>query len=300
MNVFERAHVECDIDITFTPKDDGSQENECRDLLVSYAEHPSVPLGRKLAARLQTITTHRSKLGLLFMMYGRESGLHRLVVSRFPADQGIIAEEHKDKLSVEFIERVFMKSAKAYKSAYFESDSLEGGFWEGRAIDHQISGPRELSDYWIRDFLASELRTTAAAGTKRMAVAIRDAIKSTEDLTVREELIAATTLLRSRDGTSASGEQLVERLGLSEKASSALKDALPRPELMSEVFQFDRSEFEKHIMYRLVELDNGGSLLAEDAAFDSVFTRTPVDDASGSVRFSTEGRVIDARLRKTK
>lgn len=299
-NVFEKAPMECDIEIAFRPDDEGRQQNECRDLLIAYVASPLVPNGRVIAERLQMITTNRSGLGLLFLMQGKANGSQKLVVSRFPADQGVIAEEDESHLSVEFIERVFMKSARAYKSAFYQSESLDRGFWDGRAVDRQITGPKELSDYWIRDFLMSELRTTGPAGTKRIAVAIRNAIKDADDLETRQEFIAAANLLRGQHGKMVSGEKIIDRLGVSEKASSALEKALPRPELMKEVFRFDREEFEKHVLYRLVELDNGGILLAEDAKFDNVFERKAIDQVERRVRYSTEGEVIDTRLRKSK
>lgn len=298
--VFNRAHEECDIEIVFRPDDGGQQQNECRDLLVAYAQEPSIPNGRSVASRLQMVSTHRSGLGLLFLMKGEVDGNHHLVISRFPADQGVIAQEHAQQLSVEFIERVFMKSAKAYKSALYSSDSLERGFWDGRAVDRQISGPRELSDYWIRDFLASELRTTGPAGTRRLAVALRNAVRSVHELGVRQELISAASLLRGQHGRRRSARQMVEQLGLSQPATVALEAGFPRADLMDEVFEFDRDEFQRHAPYRAVELDNGGLLIAEDAHFSEVFQQEVVNLAERRVRYVTEGRVIDESLRKTK
>ncbi len=108
--LFDRAMLECDIEIVFRPNDEGHQQNDCRDLLVAYAREPTLQSGRSLANRLQEVTTHRSGLGLLFLMKGEINGTHILVISRFPADQGVIAQEQAQNLTVEFIERVFMKS----------------------------------------------------------------------------------------------------------------------------------------------------------------------------------------------
>jgi len=269
--VFDRAHDECDIEIVFRPTEDGKQQNACRDSLVSYVQDSSVKNGRLVAARLQQVSTHRSGLGLLFLMKGTENRNHQLVISRFPADQGVIAQEHAQQLSVEFIERVFMKSAKAYKSALYISASVERGFWEGRAIDRQISGPRELSDYWIREFLASELRTTGPAGTRRLAIALRTAIRDVQELGTRHELISAANLLRGQHGRVRTARQLVQQIGLSEASKTAITAAFPRPDLMDETFRFDRDEFQRHATYRAVELDNGGMLVAEDSRFATVF-----------------------------
>jgi hypothetical protein len=297
-SVYDRARSECDIEIVFRRDDSGAQHNECRADIVAFTQSPSLPKARRLAARLQTVTTHRSGLGLLFLMTGHEAKATRLVMSRFPADQGIIAEEQRDRLSVEFIERVFMKSAKAYKSAVYQGESFDRGFWDGRAIDRQISGPKEISDYWIRDFLVSELRTTGPAGTKRLATAFRSAIRDAEELSVRQELIAAATLSRGQHKKVATARQFVEDLGLSTAAAAGLERQLPRVELMDDVFEFDAEEFNRHLHYRLVELDNGAVLMAEDRAFDDVFEREAMPRER--VRYSTQGRVVDERLRTSR
>jgi hypothetical protein len=93
---------------------------------------------------------------------------------------------------------------------------------------------------------------------------------------------------------------MVEQLGLSEPARGALEESFPRVDLMDEVFQFDREEFQRHAPYRAVELDNGGLLIAEDARFSEVFHEQVVNQAEGRVRYVTEGRVVDESLRKKK
>lgn len=297
--VFDKAEEECAIEIVFRPSDTRPPENECRNLLVTYCREPSIPHARLIATRLQQITTRRSGLGLLFIMKGSDNGRHKLVISRFPADQGVIAQENAQVLSVAFIERVFMKNARAYKSAFYTSDSLERGFWEGRAVDHQISGPRELSDYWIQEFLSSTLRTTGPAGTMRLAVAFRAAIRSSGGA-VSQELLSAIGVLRGQNGRRRSTTETLSNLGLSTGSIDALKKVFPREDLMHEVFEFDSQEFQRHAPYRSVELDNGGMLIAEDSRFGEVFREQVLNAADKRVRYVTEGRIIDQRLRKAK
>ena len=70
---------------------------------------------------------------------------------------------------------------------------------------------------------------------------------------------------------------------------------------MDESFALDRVEFDKHVTYRAVELDNGGVMIAEDNRFGEVFRREAVGGADGErVRYVTEGRVVDETLRKSK
>ena len=295
-----RAPNECRIEIMFRPDEDGTPANDSRADLEAYARNPTLEHGRVIAERLQSVTTNRSGLGLLFLAKGRMvSGSHGLVISRFPAEQGVLAQEHADQLSVEFIERVFMKNTRAYKSAIYETPTLIAGFREGRAVDRQLSGPRELSQYWISDFLASELRTTGPLGSRRLAEALRTAVNKTTDGRLKHELVSMAQLLRNQDGKVRSARVFLSRLSVSAKGMEAVERAFARPELMDESFRFSAEEFDRHISYRLVELHTGAMLMADDTRFDEVFQSEPAA-AENAVRYRTEGEVVDQRYRKRK
>ena len=137
-DIYTKSDSECDIAISFNHASDGSQQNQCRNLFIDYVRGPTVDKGRHIADRLEKVTTHRSGLGLLFLIAGKEGHDHKFVISRFPADSAILAEEVQRKLSVEFLERVFMKKATAYKAAVYKHSSPPEGFWFGLAIDKQI------------------------------------------------------------------------------------------------------------------------------------------------------------------
>lgn len=298
--VFERAPHECDVEIVFAPDGEGRQVNDARDDFEAYAQRPSVVTGRTVAQRLQKVTTNRSGLGLLFLIVGTDAhGRHALVMSRFPADQGVVAQEEATQLSVEFLERVFMKNAKAYKSVLYRTSSLGAGFPDGVAVDRQLSGPRDLSEYWIAEFLKSELRTTSAAGSRRLAEALRAAVKRASDPDVKQELVSAARLIRGQDGHTRSARTILRRMGLSDAATAAIEGAFSRPELINEAFRFDAEEFGRHAHYRSVELDNGAMLMAEDERFADVF-HTERMVAENRVRYVTEGRIVDQQFRKTK
>ena len=310
----DRAPIECDVEVMFRPNEEGTPDNDCRTCLESYLRNPSLEHGRVIAERLQRVTTNRSGLGLLFLAKAEVADSHVLVISRFPAEQGVVAQENADRLDVEFIERVFMKNATAYKSVIYYTTSLTAGFEEGRAVDRQLSGPRELSMYWTGDFLASDLRTTGPLGSKRLAEAIRVAVNRTTDPVVKRELVSATQLLRNQDGKTRSARGFLTRLGVTDQGVIALDRELPRRELMDEVFRFDVAEFDRHLRYRMVELNTGAMLMADDARFDELFRsqladnrarpdegfRSESKDGEGMVRYSTVGRVINQRYRKTK
>jgi hypothetical protein len=299
-DIYSRSDTECDIDISFNQGADGSQQNECRDLFVSYLQGPTLARGRLIAERLSKSTDQRSGLGLLFIISGKEGRAHKIVVSRFPTDSAILAEENQRTLTVEFLERVFMKSRNSYKAVVYEDSSLHAGFWLGRAIDRQInSAMTQVSNYWIFDFLDSDFQVTPAAGTRRLGAVLRSAAKKSEDINVKTEIAAAVTLAGTLKGKKTSIREFMERFGLSEAATEAIRSELKAPNLAEERFQFDLDEFKNQVGYRSVELDNGGMLTAQTAEFDKVFHREILDDKKQEVQFTTRGKVVSEKLRKS-
>jgi hypothetical protein len=296
-DVYAKSDKECDIDITFAPTPDGRQQNDCRDLICDYLGHPTLVNGRAIAERLEKHTDRRSGTGLLFLIAGGEGREHKIVISRFPTDNAIYVDENPHNLSVEFLERVFMKNKASYKAVVYQDGSLRGGFWKGRAIDKQLNSPGgEQSNYWILDFLASEFTVTAAAGTRRLAHALRNATKEA-DLGIKQEIIAAATLANGLAGQRLSINDFGERFGLSPAARNAINSKLKTPRLAQERFVFDFAEFRSVVTFKSVELSNGGMLTAPSPDFDNVFHQEFVDEVHGQVRFTTEGRIVNEKLK---
>jgi hypothetical protein len=295
--IYAKSDQECDVDITFSPTLDGKQQNDCRDLITRYLTKPDMSKAKKIAERLAANTDGRSGLGLLFLIAGKIGREHKVLLSRFPTDSAIHVDESPNTLSVQFLERVFMKSKTSYKAVVYQHASLQGGFWSGRAIDKQlnpVSG--EPSNYWISDFLQSDFTTTPAMGTRRLAMAIRDAAKKSP-LPVRQELSAAGTLANGLAGQRISIADFANRMGLSQEAKTALINELKSSAAALEVFQFDAGTYKGLIAFRSVELSNGALLTADTERFDEVFEKQPVDGSKGEVRFITEGRVVDEKLK---
>lgn len=300
-NIFSTSENELDIHISFNPSADGKQQNACRDLFLAYAGKPGLPAGRRIAERLAKVTDQRSSIGLLFLMSGKDGKDHKLVISRFPTDTAILAEEKSATLTVEFLERVFMKSATSYKAVAYRDPSLASGFWLGRAVDKQINSRiTEVSNYWIVDFLNSGFQVTPAAGTRRLAMAVREAARMADDIVVKSEIAAAVTLAGGLRGRRTSILGFMQQFGLSPAAVNAIMAQLKTASIADEQFQFDADEFKSQVGYRSVELSNGGMLTAETGEFENIFHREVVDEKEQRVRFSTEGKVVNDKLRKSR
>ncbi|MDQ8027518.1 MAG: hypothetical protein REJ23_02240 [Brevundimonas sp.] len=293
--VYEKSEVECDIDIAFVPKGD-VQQNDCRDLVLAYVQARTLEAGRQLANRLREHTTNRSKQGLMVLMYGKEGQDHRLVISRYPTNTGILAEENGGQLDVQFLERVFMRSAVSYKAAMYQHASLNR-FWEGRAVDKQISS-RSLPtpEYWIHGFLGSDFRTTSAQGTRRLAVALKKAISAVDNLELKQELISAATLARGLAGQRTSVAEFCDRYGLSAPARQAIVANLPNVAVAAQLFALDVAVFDQEVAYRTVQLDSGVLIAASASEFDALVEREELPD--GDEKFSVTGHIINERLRR--
>lgn len=299
--IFEKSDSECDIPIRFVMAEDGSQNNEARNDMLAYIESPTLDRGGVLAKRMRDFTTQKPGLALFFLILGSEGNNRKIVLSRFPADEGILAEPHEDTLQVEFIERIFMKNAKSYKAALYKGSSLRGDFWKGSAVDKQINeSNHQIANYWIHGFLASDFETTSKAGTKRLAVAIREASKKASNLGTKQQLVAFATLARGVAGQSISINDMAERYSLTEDAKETLISQLPYRELANDSFILDANEFSQHVAYASVELDNGGILIAPPDRFDDCFQREYLNDELHTIRFVTEGQIVDEKIKGRK
>jgi len=297
-DIYGKAEHECNIDISFNPATDGSQINACRDLIRAFAESPSVDAGRAIAQRLRAATDGRSGPGLLFLIIGKEGDAHKLLISRFPADSGILAEEKQSELKLDFLERIFLKNAHSYKAALYKHTSISAGFWSARAVDKQTTSSTVLaSEYWIGDFLDSDFKTTSSAGTLRLANALKDAVKKSSDPDVISEIISAGTLLKNMAGKKISIDDLQLKYSLSDAAFLAVKNSLKNPNTSGEQFVFSYGEFVEHIPYRSVILDTGVTITAPYEKFSESVKEASVDENGVSI-FAVKGRVIDQKLQK--
>ncbi|AWP59386.1 hypothetical protein B7P02_15805 [Bordetella bronchiseptica] len=294
--IFERAAQDCNVPVMFV-SDGAQQENAVRSELVALVERRSLRMATPLAARLQRATGGQSGMGLLFVCLGDDQGRPRIVISRFPADEGVVAERSRAALSVQFVEQVFLKSAYSYKAATYVASGRPDQLWTGHVVDRQINaGNKAVADYWISDFLLSEFATTAAAGTKRLAVALKQAITNSTNIQVKHEIASAAHLAGNLPNRALTIADFCDRFHFSDETKQLVLSRV-KPQLANERFRFDSQEFARHLAYKQVELNNGAVLTAPADRFDQVFHKTLRQDEH---TFVTSGTVVDERLRRTK
>ena len=238
-------------------------------------------------------------MGLLFICIGDDGESDtRLVISRFPADEGVVAEKSSEKLTVQFVEQVFLKSAYSYKSATYVLDGRPSQIWKGHVVDKQINhGSKAVADYWIVDFLLSELSTTAAQGTKRLANAMKLAIQTTSDVQIKAQITFAAQLAANLPKKAMTISDFCDSFHLSEAAKRAILSNVNPHRLVHEKFRFDVGEFSKYLAYKQVELDSGAVMTAPVERFDECFKATRRNEETV---FVAAGHVVDEKLKRTK
>lgn len=294
--IYNRAEEECVLDIIFK-SNNGVKQNDCRDLVCAHVTNPTIDTGRTIAERLQSHTDRRPGLGLLFLIVGKEGREHKVVLSRFPTDSAILVEENPKSLDVEFLERVFMKNKVSYKAVLYRHTSLRAGFWDGKAIDKQSNVDRQTADYWTADFLLSNFAVTPKQGTTRLATALRDAMKAA-DIDVKQEIVSAATLAGALPQTTISINDFISRFSLSQPAADAVRQQLKNPTTANEHFYFSAPDFKNVLAYQSVELSNGAMLTSLSGKFDEIFEQQVVDEKKHEVRFTTQGTVVNAQLKR--
>lgn len=294
--IFHSTPDERDFAVTFQPTGKGKQQNDCRDLFLAFTANPNKANGLAIAKRLQGVTDRRSGIGLLFLMSGQYNVKRRFVASRFPADEAILAEVSASGLDVEYLERVFIKRMTAYKALMLEHQNPSAGFWTGTATDRQAGQSGEnLSNYWLNDFLTADFAESPQHGTKRLAEALKAAVRSNPRIAIKEEIAAAVSLApRALAGQTTSVDAFCKHFGLSADATLTVKNQLSKPSLFGKVFKFDPAEFKKRVPYRSVHLDTGAILTAPSDEFSDLFKKTV--KKSGEVEYSTTGNIEDERM----
>nr|EES53780.1 MAG: hypothetical protein UBAL3_49470009 [Leptospirillum ferrodiazotrophum] len=194
-----------------------------------------------------------------------------------------------------------MKSATSYKAAVYSGSSFDKDFWKGFAVDKQInSAESSISNYWIRDFLRSDFLTPGEAGTRRFAIAVRDAMNRSTNMQVKEDIAALHHLMSGMPNRVVNAKGILDQFHISQATQEEIKKHFPHTKLFGENFQFVPTEFLKHISLQTVELDNGGLLTAATERFNDVFKREPVESSNDTFKYSTKGKIVNQRFRKGK
>lgn len=294
--IYDKSEFDCDLDIVFRAGSDGSQNNETRELIVRFYNAPTLENGKHIAEQLAKATNSSSGVGLLFVILGAINGKTKILLSRFKAEEGVLVEENKDSLKVDFVEKVFMKDIRYYKSALFQHGTFGADFWEGKAIDKQSGDDREISNYWISDFLISDFALTSERGSKKLAECMRTVLQKSSDQLAKSEISALITLSKNRDAEQGSMEDFLKNGTCSESTIKEIKKQVSNV-LFKHAFKFSHNEFSKHLSIRVIELDNGARISAPADIFDEIVEKEYLD--GNNTLYKIRGNEVTAYFEKS-
>jgi len=172
--------------------------------------------------------------------------------------------------------------------------------WTGQAVDKQVNhGAKEIAAYWINNFLMSDFQSTPRQGTMRLAIALKNAIANSDDSSIKHEIASSAKLANNMPSKAMSISEFCDNFHLTSSAKEAVCSEVNPSRLLDDKFVFDQVEFEKHLSYKMVELDNGAILTAPSSKFDKCFESQTLDEGR-KTRFTTVGKVVDEKLKRTR
>lgn len=298
-DLFGKSSSDCNVEISL--RSDGNQRNEFRELLVEFASTGSYSAAEKISERLSSITTRRSKLGLLFLIRASDNARLAVLLARFPTDTAILVDDTSGSLNVKFLDKVFVKNYHQFKSARFVGVPAKGSFWDGYVLDRQLNSHREdASRYWVHDFLDADFKVTSAHGSDRFAKAVKDA-SAGATFEEKRELHHLVGMLDNLHGQQLSPREILQKYSVSEPVTNRVLAKMPVV-AADQTFKFDRHLFNAVNSYRTVETAEGAIITAESSLFEKIISYEVIDrtELSERVRLTTEGLLAADKLRKTK
>lgn len=298
-DLFKRSHKECEIPIHFIPEE-GEQYNEIRANLLNYIENRDFTTAEKLALRLAGLTDNTMRECLLFFIYAEDNDNRELVLSRFPAEQGVVTSVTQRQLTVDVAEDIFLRGSHRYKAVLFSGRSLETDFWDALAVDKQVGGTSKVdrlsSDYWIKDFLKADFKLTSKRGSMIIGKAIRQAVAKTASLSIKHQLTSIAPLTNQLNDQLFSINDLLVRFGISEETKNHLFKEIENPQVIDQKFIFNNTTFQKYLNLKVVFMDNGAIVSGPTESFDKIweYSETSIQN---EIEYKTKGKIIDEKIR---
>ncbi len=293
--LFDKSEKECDIQIRFISQN-RNQDNEVREAIVNISTCFSIQNCRVLVKSLSYLTDKKTKEGLVFFIKATQDNLQKIMIARFPSEIGITTTKRNKEFSFKVIEDVFLRNSQKYKAVYYLSSDA---YWVGYAIDKQINDSygkiKEISDYWIRDFLKSELKLNSKRGSALLAKAVRRTISETPKENVKTELISIAPMIKNMNLRVLTMDNFFSQLNLSEETKKEVLSKIENKELFNITFQFDSSEYENNCNYLIKIMDSGAGIMAPAADFDKLWQMEMIAD-DGRAKYITEGKNIKTKV----
>jgi len=262
------------IDIVFKPEG-GVQQNSVRSLIRKIVfEDPDEKqsVTRELAILLAKASDKRSPTGLFIIMTGSIGDLSRILLWKFPADETLQAIVSSIGISIQLLQDAFSRKSTYFKAAMFEGSPAEDSFWKGKIEDKQAKHRiKEVSEFWILNFLNAAPALTDARGTKILSKGFRETIKKIDSVEKKSGLIDAVNVIKSQSGNNISIRECANRYMAEDVRDIFIKCAGGKA-IADAIFKIDRDVLSKELKIKSVTLDNLFTVRGPLEEFDNVVT----------------------------
>lgn len=297
--IFDESISSCRIEIIFKSND--SQENEVRKILLDLINKTTpaekMILADTLAKRLSKITDNRNGTGLFVIIEGKKADSTRIILNRFREDEVVFSDVSGNELTVQLLTQAFSKKSRYYKLAVYEDIITERSFWKGFAIDKQktAGSAKEISDYWIKEFLDSEPSVNSIQGTKTLSRIIKSILNSSDTIEEKELIISGILALKNRSNQFTSVETFCNTY-LNEELKQKIMYELNDNYTFQSSFEIDNETYTKELGSKITSLESGVIVTAPTFLYDQYVDEA--DLGEGITQLTVKGKIKDKKLSK--
>lgn len=299
INIFDKSIDNCKIQIKF--KSDDEQTNPVRKKILDLLNSDSIEEKRKfadeLSHRLAKLTDHRNGTGLFVIIVGKKATSTRLIFNRFKEDEVVFSNIEGDTLVVKLLQQAFSKKSRYYKLAVYEDILSDRSFWQGFAIDKQITAnsSRDISDYWIKEFLDSEPAINTIQGTRSFSKLMRNVLKKVESIEEQEQVISGILALKHRPDDFISVETFCDTY-LSPDLKVFVRNELKDEYTFRSNFQIHEETYITELGSKVTGLENGIIVSAPTFLYDEYVEEEELEN--GQVKLTVKGKIKNKKINR--
>ncbi|MEN6293500.1 MAG: hypothetical protein ABFD07_15990, partial [Methanobacterium sp.] len=240
---------------------------------------------------------NRNGTGLFVLIEGKKAETTRLLLNRFREDEVVFSDVEGSELNIELLSQAFSKKSRFYKLAVYEDIFSERSFWKGFAKDKQKNSgsSKEISDYWIKDFLLCDLAVNSIQGTKSFSKVIRNMLRKIDKIEEKEMIISAILSLKNRTDQYISVESFCDQY-LNEELKAKIRTDMNDNYTFQSMFEIDSETYKQELGSKITTLDNGVIVTAPTFLYDEYVKEEELED--GKMKLIVEGIVEDKKLNK--